>query len=149
MTRRQNLQVQLEFQIRHDNEQIRISGTFPVPVGRALRVGGSSLHRGDRVGHCAAGVVLAMDAEATLDPRPNVSDHAGDPRREHAAVGVTHDGRLRTRLQRGSSDADRVVGIVLVPVEEVLEIHEHSAPLFDQVAHRLGNHGEVLLAGCA
>ena len=101
--------------------------------------------RGQRVRDRAAGVVVAVDADAHAGRLDHVVHHVGDPVGQHAAVGVAQGGHLGAGLERGAQHLEGVVAVVAVAVEEVLGVQEHPLPLGAQVGDRVAHHREVLL----
>ena len=75
---------------------------------------------------------------------PAGADDLADPRRQHAAVGVTQDDDLGARLGRGVHDLQRVRRVGSVAVEEVLAVDEDPHPLAPQVGDGVGHHRQVL-----
>ena len=127
MIGREDLQPQFEFQVRHHHEQIGVAGAFSVAIGGAL-VGVAPAS--------TAAMVLAtaqpVSSRQWIPRRPStfaahVADDARDPRGQHSAVGVTHHRRFGPGIEC-THHRHRVVGIVLVPVEEVLAVDEDPSP---------------------
>ena len=61
-----------------------------------------------------------------------------------AAVGVAEHEHVRAGVPRGGERRQRVVGIVLVAVEEMLGVVDHLAAVRLEVAHGVGDHRAVL-----
>ena len=136
---------ELGLEIGHDREEIGIAGALAVAVGGALHVGDARLDRGEGVGDGAAGVVLAVDAQAHAGALLDVLHDLVHPVREHAAVGVAEDADVGAGLERRLEDAYAVVAVVLVAVEEVFEVEEDAAIVLAHEAHGVDDHREVLV----
>ncbi len=54
----------LQQQCRDQRGQIGVTTALAQPVQRALYLSSSSVHRGQRPGHCVAGVVMGVDCQA-------------------------------------------------------------------------------------
>ena len=108
---------------------------------------GAGLDRRHRVGHGAAGVVVAVDADAGPGRRDDIRDGGMDLPGQHPPVGVAQGDDLRTGVDSGLDAGERVLAVEEVAVEEVLGVDDDGAPLGDQVAHGVADHREVLLAG--
>ena len=63
----QHRPVELELEVGDDRDQVGVAGALAVPVDRALHVRRAGVDRGQRVGDRAAGVVVAVDADAARD----------------------------------------------------------------------------------
>ncbi len=72
-------------------------------------------------------------------------DDLAHPGRQHAAVGVAQHDDLGAGVGGGPDDLEGVLGVGPVAVEEVLTVDEHPASVGDEMGHRIGDHGEVLL----
>ena len=66
----QDLAALLDLQVADHGEQVGVAGALAVAVDGALHVRGARRHRGEGVGHRAAGVVVAVDAHARPGARP-------------------------------------------------------------------------------
>ncbi len=142
--RRQHGQVQLGGEVPDDREQVRVARAFAVAVAGALDVGGAGLDGRDRVGHGASGVVLAVDADPESGALDDLGDGVGETAGELASVGVAEHGDVGARRHGRVQDAQRGVGVVGVPVEEVLAVEEHPAPLGPEEADGVPDHRAVL-----
>ena len=91
---------EFEFEVGHDREDVGVAGALAVAVRGALHMCRARLDCGDRVGHSAAGVVLAVDADTDTAALPDVIDHAHDAAGQHAAVGVAQHPDAAPRPQR-------------------------------------------------
>ncbi len=135
---------ELELEVPDEGHEVGVARTFAVPVHRALDVHGARLDGGDRVGHGAARVVVAVDAKVDPDRRSG-AHHFAHPARKHAAVGVAEDDHFGARLRRGADHVQRVLRVAAVAVEEVLGIDEDTLALGLEVRHGVAHHAEVLL----
>jgi hypothetical protein len=107
-------------------------------------VRGARLHRGHGVRDGAAGVVLAVDAQAEAGPVLDLRHDLGDPEWEHAAVGVAEHGDVRARGDGRVEHPERGVGVEAVAVEEVLGVEEDAPPLTREKGDGVRDHGAVL-----
>ena len=140
----QHRQVHLGRQVAHHREQVGVAGALAVSVGRALHMGGAGLHRGDRVGHRATGVVLAVNAYPEPAPFPDLADDPLDLHRQHAAVGVAEHHHVGAGGHRGLGHPQPVITVGGEPVEEVLAVQKHPPAVIHQQPDRVGDHGQVL-----
>ena len=143
--RRNALETEFELQVGDDGAQIGIAAALANAVDGALHLGRARLHRHDRVGHRHFAIVVAVDAdrhrEQRLDPGGDVENVAG----ERAAVGVTQTETVCARLRRCRQSLQRVVGIGLVAIEEMLRVIHHLFALLLEVANRVADHAQVLI----
>ena len=102
------------------------------------------LHRRDGVGHGAAGVVLAVDAQPEPGAVLDLRDGLGDAERQHPAVGVAEHGDVRACGDGRVEHPQRGVGVEAEAVEEVLGVEEDPPAFVRQEGHRVGDHGAVL-----
>ena len=135
----------LELQSRDDAEQVRVAGPLAVAVRGALHVGDARLDGDQGVRDAAAGVVVAVDAQARLRCLRDAMDDVGELGGHHAAVGVAQRDHVRARLRRRADALERVPGVGPVAVEEVLGVEEDPLAFRPQVPHRVGDHLEVLV----
>ena len=142
---RQHVEAHLGHEAADDGEDVRVAGPLAVAVGRALHVRRAGIHGGQGVGHRATRVVLGVDAEPDAGATTYVRHHVVHAHREHAAVGVAENPDVGAGTGRRVQDADAVVGIVPVTVEEVLAVDEDAATVLTQERHGVAHHGEVLL----
>ena len=143
-TLRQHPPVQLQLEVGHDGHEVGVAGPLAVPVDGALHVRRAGLDGGQCVGDRAAGVVVAVDADAALGRRHHVVHDVADPAREHPSVGVAERDDLGPGVVRRPQHLERVVTVGAVAVEEVLGVEEDLLTLGGQVAHRVADHLEVL-----
>ena len=130
----QDRQPQLELQVADDGEQVGVAGPLAVAVGRALDVRRAGLDRGEGVGHRAAGVVLAVDAEpdAGAPPSDRRATIVGDLRRAACRRWCrTAPPRRRRPRPRRAATRSAYVRVVAVAVEEVLAVQEDPPALGD------------------
>ena len=133
---REHLPVQLELEVGDDGDQVGVAGALAVAVDRALDVRRACVDGGQGVGDRAAGVVVAVDADARAGRLEYVEDDVGDPVGQHAAVGVAECDDLGARLGRGPQHLERVRPVLAVAVEEVLGVEEDRLALRAQVRRR-------------
>ena len=136
---------ELGHEVPDDGEQVGVAGPLAVAVGGALHVRRARLDGGDRVGHRAAGVVLAVDAEpeagAVRRPRRR-------PRRCRSGSMpplVSHSTATSAPASTAaSSTRSAVSGSNAVAVEEVLGVEEDPPALGRQEGDGVGDHRAVL-----
>ncbi len=110
----------------------------------------AAAHGGQRIGDRLFGVVMGVDAEMVAGHAGRDRAHDGfDLVRQRAAIGVAQHDPARAGLVGGFGAGERVIGIVLVAVEEMLAIDDGLAPRRDRRLHALGNAFEVLLQRAA
>ena len=85
-----------------------------------------------------------MDAKRDARMAANIGDDCGDFVGQSAAVGVAQNHALGARKRGGIHRLERILGVCLVAVEEVLGVKEHAPAALSQERHRIGNHSEVL-----
>ena len=141
----------LQGQVRHHRDQISIATAFANPVDRALHLHRTGGDGGERVGHGKVAIVVAVDRQRTFaassfERRSRFAENTGDLVGQGAAVGVAADDPRGSRPGGGHNRLRRVVGIQLPAIEEVLRVVKHLAAGLGEVAHRVGDHGEVFLA---
>ncbi len=83
--------------------------------------------------------------ERCVHPRLHVGDDARDVARQHAAVRVAQHDRVSSGLGRSDAHGDRVVGVGVVAVEEVLGVEEDDAVLALQIGDRVARHLDALV----
>ena len=146
---RQHLPALLQLQPGHHAEQVGVARPLAVAVRGALHVAHAGVHGGERAGHPARGVVVAVNAQPGGRSAQYLGDDIGKLAGEHAAVGVTQGHHVGARLGRGAHHFEGVAGIGRVPVEEMLGVQEDPFPFRTEVGDRVGDHGEVLPQGRA
>ena len=92
----QHATAHLELEVGDDRDEVGVAGALADPVHRALDLARADLDGGQRVGHAALGVVVAVDGDAHPvahggEHRRGRLDHLGRQRR---AVGVAQGDRL-------------------------------------------------------
>ena len=95
--RGQHLPAALELEVGQDGDQVGVARPLAVAVERALHLHGAGLDRGQRAGHRAAGVVVAVDAQAGAGGGVHLGDEVGDDVGQVPAVGVAQRRRRRPR----------------------------------------------------
>ncbi len=108
---------------------------------------GTCLDRRHRVGHGATGVVVTVDTDdrVVADMSLDIGDDSTDLARQRAAIGVAQHQMRRAVHDCSFERTQRELGIVLVPVEEVLEVDEHHPAFAVEVLHRVGDHRGALV----
>ena len=120
----------LQLQGRDDRDQIGVAAALAEAVERALDLARAGAHRRERIRHRLLGVVMRMDADMVAG---HMLHHLADDRldlvRQRAAIGVAQHHPARARLVRRPGAGERVFGVGLVAVEEVLAVDQHLAAL--------------------
>ena len=135
----------LELQVADDRAEVRVAAPLAEAEQRPLHLFGARLHRRDRIRHGEPAVVVAVDGDG--DPGEALHDRFRDGIRlvgEDAAVGVAQAEGHGARLRRALEGAHRVIGVRLVPVEEVFGVEHDLFAVLGQKPHALADHGEVL-----
>ena len=89
--------------------EVGVAAALAVAVHRALDEHGALGDRGERVGHAALGVVVAVDADAACRARRRTARTArGDVGGQRGAVGVAQRDVLGAGLGRGAQARERV-----------------------------------------
>ena len=135
----------LEHEPADDGDEVGVAGALAVAVDRALHLRAARIDRHERVGDRAARIVVRVDAERRAHPRLHVGDDARDVARQHAAVGVAQHDRVGAGLGGSGAHGDRVVGVGVVAVEEVLGVEEDGAALALEVGDRVARHLDALV----
>jgi len=140
-----------EGQVRHHRDQISIAAALADAIHRTLHLDRPCGHRGERVGYGEVAVVVAVDRQGTFAPcclqrRSCLTENPGDFAGQRAAVGVAADDPRGSRPGGGHDRLGGVVGIQLPAIEEVFGVVKNLAAGLGEVAHRVGDHGEVFLA---
>ena len=131
----------LEQKRRDQRRQVGIPTALAQSVQRALHLSCPGLDRGQAARNGGFGIVMGVNAKPVA--RNSCRDHLGrdtpDFLGQRAAIGVAKHDPARTRLMRGPEAGQRIVGIRLVAIEEMLGIEQRLASLRHQVGHRLGD----------
>jgi hypothetical protein len=138
--------VRLQHQRRNERDEIGIAAALAQAVERALHLPDTGADRGEAVGDGVLGVVMGMDAElAARHMLRHLADDALDLVRQAAAIGVAqHEPARAGRLGRLET-AQRVIGIGLVAVEEMLGVEKGLAAARDSGSDRFLDERQVLL----
>ncbi len=91
-------------------------------------------HGGDGIGRRALAVVVAVDADGA--EIIEAANNSNEFPRQGAAVGVAQYEGVGTTTRRGAQGLQRVLGICLVAVEEVLGVVDDLTPGLLQVGDR-------------
>ena len=132
---------------RDQRGQVGIAAALAQTVQRALHLPRPGVDRGQRIRHRRPGIVMAMDAEVIArHPR---GDHGGGDRAhfggQGAAVRVAQDHPARASLIGRAATGQRIVGVRLVAVKEMLGVKQRLAPLGHHMGDRSANVFKVFL----
>ena len=142
----QHRPVALELEVGDDGEEVGVAGALAVAVERALHVGGARVDGGQRVGHRAAGVVVAVDAQpADRSPRARRARRRR-PRRA-ATRRWCRTGRRRRRRprRRRAAPPRRTPGCCGSRRRSARRRGRPAAPRPRRCVDRVAHHREVLL----
>ena len=138
---------ELQLEVADDRREVGVAGALADAGQRPLDVARSPGDGGHRVGHGAAGVVVAVDADR--DVATDVGDDGGGRRfdlmRQRAAVGVAEHDMAGAADHGRLEDAQGELGIGLEAVEEVLHVDEDQPAGVTEEAHRVGDHRFALV----
>ena len=138
----------LELQRRDDGDEIGVAAALAEPVERALDLPRAGAHGGECVGHRLLGVVMGVDADMVAgNVLADLADDLFHLVRQRAAIGVAEHDPARAFLIGRLGAGERVGGIGLVTVEEMLAVEQHLAAFGLGGAHAVADRGEVLLIG--
>jgi hypothetical protein len=138
---------ELQLEVRDARHQVGVARALAVAVHRALQLGGPTQHGGDGVADRAARVVLGVDADLLVGAEEgrHLADDVLHLVGQRPAVRVAQDQAVGAVGRGGFEHAEGVLGVGLVPVEEVLRVEEHAEPGPLQELDRLADHGHALL----
>ncbi len=141
----------LQRQRRHDRDQIGVAAALAEAVQRALDLAHAGLDGGERIGHRLAGVVMGMDAEmvARYAGRDDLVDDGANLRRLRAAIGVAQHHPARAGVVGRPGAGQRIVGIGLEAVEEMLAVDHRFLADSNRRLDRGLDRFEVFLVGAA
>ena len=136
----------LELERADQRDEIGIAAALAQTVQRALHLADARLDGGDGIGHRTAAIVMGMDAETVAghDLR-HARDDVGDFLRKRAAIGVAEHHPARAGLVGGAGAGERIIGIGLEAVEEMLAINHRLATGGDNRLHALADGGEIVV----
>ena len=138
----------LELQRRNNGNEIGVAAALAEPVKRALDLPRAGAYRGKRVRHRLLGVVMGVDADMVAgDFGANLADDALDFVRQRAAIGVAQHHPARAFVIGRFGAGERVGGLALVAVEEMLAVEQHFAAFRFGGAHAVADRGEHFLLG--
>jgi hypothetical protein len=136
----------LELERRNQRHQVGVAATLANAVERTLDLARTGAHRRQRIRHRLLGVVVGMDADAIAgDHLHHLADDRLDLVRQRAAVGVAQDDPAGALVIGRFGAGERILGIGLVTVEEVLAIEQDLAALGLGGAHAVADRRKVLL----
>src|SRR6266702_1949567 len=119
---------------RRDNRaEIGVAAALAETVDGALYLDDALFDRDHGVGYRTFAIVMGVNAERGLDMLLNRLDDFGDLERHRSAVGVTQYDAVHVCIFRGLESLDRVIGIGLVAVKEMLRIIENFRSMFFQI----------------
>ena len=138
--------LRLQLQGRDDRDQIGVAAALAEAIERALDLARAGAHGRQRVRHRLFGVIVRMDADMVAGHvLHHLADDLLDLMRQRAAIGVAQHHPARARFVRGLGAGERIFGVGLVAVEEMLAVDQHLAALLLRGLHAVADRGEVLL----
>jgi len=114
-----------ELQSRDDDGEVGVAAAFAVPVDGALHLQGAGAHGGQGVDHAGSGVVVGVDADGPSEVRFHFGGQFLYLPGQLPAVGIAKHDHVRAAVAGGFQGLDRVFGIGLVAVEEMLRVVDH------------------------
>ncbi len=139
------VEAELQRQVRHDRDQVRVAAPLAVAADRALHVAGARLHGGQRVRDAQLGVVVGVDPDRQVERRARRLDPACDPSGQGPTVRVAQHQAGGAAVGGRGQGGEGVVGIGAPAVVEVLGVVHDLAPLGDHPGDRVADHLQVLL----
>ena len=133
-------------QRRDDGDEISVAAPLPQPVERALNLPRARVHRGERPGDRRFGVVMGVDTDIGAgDAFDYLSGDLGDLTRQRSAIGVAKNDPARASLHRRVERLQRIGGVRLVAVEEMLGVEQRLAVQRAQMGDAVADIGEVFV----
>ncbi len=140
-----DLELGLQLQGGDQRDQVGVAAALAQPVERALNVAHPGANRGQRVGDGVAGIVVGVNAQVGAgNMLGHLADDPLDLVRQGAAVGIAEHDPAGTGLVGRLDAGQRIVGIGLVAIEEVLGIEHRLAPALAGQSNAIRDHLEVL-----
>ena len=148
LLRRHEVVAHFELHVGDDANQVGVAAALAVAVDGALYVGTTVSDRLQRVCNASVAVVVGVDAEGDASgARQYLIDcvhYLGYFPGECAAVGVTEDDAVGAAGNCPFEGSQRVFGVLLVAVEEMLGIVNHFASVAGEIGYGLANHAQIL-----
>ena len=136
----------LKLHVGDGGEQVGVAHALADAADGALDLQRSRADSGKRVSNRAAGIVVAVNAQLLVGKRAcDDADHLFHLEGKRAAVRLAEIDGVGAGLACRAHARERVVGISLVAVEEVLGVEHHSEPVGLQISDRVGDHAQVFL----
>ena len=139
------VEAHLELEIRHDRREVAVAHALAVAIDRPLHLHRAGTHRGKRIGHAHAAVIVRVDAHGLTEFGDDLARHPFDKIRQVSAIRFAKHDQVRTGIARRFHRAQRVVRIFLVAVEKMFGVVEHLAPVLFQMRHGVRDHREIFL----
>ena len=130
----EHLVAELELEVGDHRRQVAIAGPLAEAVYRPLDVACPRLHRGERVGDGATGVVVAVDADdgVTFEVGDDVGDGRADLMRERATVRVAQHEMAGAGFDGRFEDPQAELGVGGVACRFFLKNHGKAKTLKTQ-----------------
>ena len=146
---RQRVEAQLQDQVGDHGDEVGVSAALAITVDRPLHHVRSGHHSLEAVGDGELAIVVAMNADADLQPQcidgaPDRFDALPDLGRQAAAVGVAQDHPTRPCAGGDQANFDGVLGVPRETVEEMLRVKDDLAAQLDPIRDRVAHHVQVL-----
>ena len=136
----------LELHVGDGGEQVGVAHALADAADGALDLQRARADGGKRVGHRTAGIVVTVNAQLLAGKRArNDADYLLHLEGKRAAVRLAKIDGVGTGLACRADARERVVGIGLVAVEEVLGVEHDGEPVGLQIRDRVGDHAQVFL----
>ena len=136
----------LELHVGDGGEQVGVAHALADAADGALHLQRARTDSGKRVGHRTAGIVVTVNAQLLVGKRTrNDADYLLHLEGKRAAVRLAKIDGVGAGLACRAHARERVVGISLVAVEEVLGVEHDGEPVGLQIRDRVGDHAQVFL----
>ena len=141
----------LQGQGRYDRRQIGIAAALADTIERSLHLTRARFHRCKGVGHCLAGIVMGVNAEVFTGNTgcDHGFDDFGHFRRLRTAIGIAQHDPPGACFMGGLCAGQRILGIGLVAIEEMLAVDHGLTVCRNRRVHRACDGFEVFLIGAA
>ena len=136
----------LQNERRDQGNQVGIAASLAKTVDRALYLPRAGANGRQRIGHRHAGIIMAMDAETDLrECGMHGADDLEHLVRQRAAIRVAENNPGGTAFMRRANTVERIVRIVLVPVEEMFAVEHRFTTTLGRGGNRLADHLKIFV----
>ena len=136
----------LELHVGNGGKQVGIAHALADAADGALHLQRTRTDSGKRIGHRTAGIVVTVNAQLLVGKRTrNDADYLLHLEGKRAAVRLAKIDGVGAGLACRANARERVVGIGLIAIEEVLGVEHDDEPVSLQIRDRIGDHAKVFL----